>query len=470
MEFINRESELARINQALMRDESMLLILYGRRRIGKTRLIQAVNRTNDIYFTADQRERPLQIAAFSHAVAAYISDFSDVIYPDWETCLRVLASRISERTNGLSGTDDNGKRAIFIDEFPYLVKNSPDLPRVIQKLFDRREELAFHLVLCGSSQKMMHDLVIDSRAPLYGRANEIIRLSPMHIFWLKEILGCDTVQAVLEYSVWGGIPRYWELRIQEKGLKEAVISHIFSPQGALHEEALRLFLDDSRDTIQMASLIDLVASGAHRLSEIASRMNKPATHLNRPLQRLIDLGYLKREIPYGVSHRNAKRTLYKVADPFIAFYFKFVVPGKTLLELGHAERIFNELVRTGFPEHCSAIWEDLCRESVPELFSDKLFNKGCRWWGRTSSKTQAEIDIVAESHDGKEIVVGEVKWTGSVNVPSLCNELETKIKGIPVISGKKIRKALFLKYRPEYIPEGFLVFTPEEVVRGSKAG
>ena len=150
-------------------------------------------------------------------------------------------------------------------------------------------------------------------------------------------------------------------------MREAVIKHILDRNGVLHEEPVRLFLDDSRDTVQMSTLITIISSGVHRLSEIASRIGKPATHLNRPLQRLIDLGYLKREIPYGTSPLKAKRTLYKVADPFINFYFRYVVPDKTSLELGLAEMIYDKVVVPDFTEYCSGFWEEIPPHLEKEL-------------------------------------------------------------------------------------------------------
>ena len=434
----------------------MLLILYGRRRIGKTRLLQQIVSENDIYFIADQSETPIQIRAFAKIINRHITGFDTVIYPDWESFFLTLNERLRE------------KITIVIDEFPYLVKNAPELPSIIQKLFDRRSALSFHLFLCGSSQQMMHNLVVDSTSPLYGRADEIIKLLPMNISWLKETLGCSAIEAVEEYSIWGGIPRYWELRMQEHGMRQAIVKHILDRNGVLHEEPVRLFLDDSRGTVQMFTLISIISSGVHRLSEIASRMGKPATHLNRPLQRLIDLGYLKREIPYGSSPRNAKRTLYKVIDPFINFYFRYVVPDKTSLELGLAGEIYDKVVVPGFPEYCSGFWEDICRDSIPILFRDKLFSPGSRWWRTSKGIGQNEIDIVSSSKDGSEMIVAEVKWATTVNISSLCHELDRKIDSVPGASDKKIRKVLFLKSEPDYIPEGYSIFTTEDVIMAYK--
>jgi AAA+ ATPase superfamily predicted ATPase len=445
-----------RINHLLTQKESILLILFGRRRIGKTRLLQEIKTDDSIHFIADQSETPLQIEAFARIAGRHINGFDSAIYPDWESFLLTLNERLSKKTT------------IIIDEFPYLVKNAPELPSILQKLFDDRSKLSFHLVLCGSSQQMMQNLVVDSTSPLYGRANEIIKLLPMNIYWLKEALKCSWTEAVEEYCIWGGVPRYWDLRIQETGMKQAVIKHILDSNGLLHEEPVRLFLDDVRDTVQMSTLITIVSSGVHRLSEIASRIGKPATHLNRPLQRLIDLGYLKREIPYGTSPRNAKRTLYKVADPFINFYFRFVVPDKTSLELGLAEIIYDNVVVPDFAEYCSGFWEDICRASVPLLFRDKLFSPGSRWWRGSRPENQTEVDIVSSSKDGKEMIVAEVKWSASVNIASLCQNFERKINAIPGSGDKIIRKVLFLKNKPRYVPRGYYIFTPKEVILSYK--
>ena len=452
MDFINRIPELNRITHLLENKDSMLLILYGRRRLGKTRLLQQIKNDSVIYYIADQSEAPLQIAAFSRVAGRYIKGFDSAIYPDWESCFLTLNDRLNKRVT------------IIIDEFPYLVKNTPALPSIIQKLFDNLPELSFHLFLCGSSQQMMHNLVMDSTSPLYGRANEILKLSPLNIYWLKKAFNCSFTEAVEEYAVWGGVPRYWELRLQEVSMKDAIVKHILDRNGILHEEPVRLFLDDSRDTVQMSTLISLISSGMHRLSEIASRMGKPSTHLNRPLQRLIELEYIKREIPFGISPRKAKRSLYKVTEPFIRFYFSYVIPDKTSLEMGLAERIFEEVVAPGFSAYCSAFWEDLCRVSVPLLFRENLFAPGSRWWSGSGPDNQREIDIVSASKDKSELIIAEAKWASSVNIASICNDLENKIRFLPVKGKKKIHKALFLKKQPDYIPDGYSVFTPEDVI------
>ncbi|MBN2396267.1 MAG: ATP-binding protein [Candidatus Atribacteria bacterium] len=456
MKFLNRKKEIAGINKSLSFDEARLIVVYGRRRLGKTRLLQQIKGNKTLYFVADQREKTMQIESFVKTLSSRFSGFDSVKYPDWESVFYMLNQHSDE------------KFVLIIDEFPYLVKNAPELPSLFQKIFDSRDNLKYHLVVCGSSQQMMHKLVMDYTAPLYGRADIILKIGPMNIFWIKEALQCSYIEAVEEFSVWGGVPRYWEIREKEQSLKEAVINQLFDVNGLLYEEPFRLFLDDTNDIVQMSTIISIIASGANRLSEVASRIAKPSTHLNRPLNKLIELGYLKREIPFGLNDKNAKKTLYKINDPFISFYYKFVVPNKSAIEIGIGSRIFEEIVAPQLPMHYGSNWEELCRNSIPFLFPEKLFNPGKRCWGTNIHKQQSEIDIIASSNDGTELIIAEAKWSSNINVNALIQNLEKKVEGFQV-SGKvkKVHKVLFLKELPTKIKNDIIVFTPEQVINSS---
>ncbi len=452
MKFFNREKEINRLTKAMEADSFRLIVIYGRRRLGKTRLLQQIARKDDIYYIADQQESPIQIRSLAKQIALKIKDFDRVSYPDWESLLLALARWNKKR------------RTLIIDEFPYLVKNKPELPGILQKLIDDEQDIPFKLVLCGSSQQMMQRMVIDQSAPLYGRADEIIKINPMSIYWMKEALNCTNVSAIEEYSVWGGVPRYWEIRQQAGSFRDAILNQVFDMHGLLHEEPLRLFLDDTRDSVQMHSLISIIASGAHRLSEIGSRIGKPVTQLNRPLQRLIELGYIKREIPFGLSKRNTKKSLYQVADPFMHFYYKFVVTEKTTLELGYTEQIYNDVFQEGFSDYCSQIWEELCRRAIPKLMTNKLFSPGERWWGNDLLNNPSEIDIVSESRDKKDILLGEVKWSSTRNISAIMKKLNYKSQYLPFVKGKILHKVLFVKNKPARLPDDYIVFTPKEVI------
>ena len=382
MDFVNRISELGRLKTALQRQKHQLIILMGRRRIGKSRLIREVLRPGDMFALADQSDAALQRVYMASIAAKEIQGFNEMLYPTWDSLLSQL-NRMC-----LKGT------VVCLDEFPYLVKSAPELPSLIQRLTDNRDELNFHLVLCGSSQQMMSKLVFDQTAPLYGRADEILRLRPMPVNTLREFLSVDAVASVEEYAVWGGVPIYWEIRKQYGSLEESISTSLLNPLGVLHEEPARLFLDDLRTSFQVDSLLNVIGNGCHRLSEIAARLQKPATHLNHPLTTLIDLGFIRRDIPFGESIRTTKRTLYRISDPFLRFYFRYVTPNRSLLALDHTDGVVRQ-IRSGFALFVSAQWEQICRDSVHRIFPDTSWLPAQSWWGNDRFGKPLELDVVS---------------------------------------------------------------------------
>ena len=277
LHFMSRTRELAKLTRVLGSPDPSLVVIYGRRRCGKSTLLQHVAKETDIYFLADQQEAPLQIQSLAVETGRTIPGFGHVNYPSWEVLLSALQRQAKRGTT------------LILDEFPYLVQKSPELPSIIQKLIDNQQNKT-NIIICGSSQRMMHGLVLDGSAPLYGRAAEIIKIRPLEPGWIKEALPLNSIKAIEAYSVWGGVPRYWELaktyRNQEKACKELVLDR----DGILHSEPMRLLLDDMRGASQPHSLLSLIANGLNRLSEIAGRLGKPATSLTRPLANLIELG------------------------------------------------------------------------------------------------------------------------------------------------------------------------------------
>lgn len=159
---------------------------------------------------------------------------------------------------------------------------------------------------------MMYGLFLDSTAPLYGRADVIMKFMPIRLPYIQEALGFNATSAIEEYSVWGGVPRYWELRENNASLEDALWYNILSVNGTLYEEPIKLFQDDVKDVVKTSTIMSYVGSGASRLSEIASRCNEPATNLSRPLKKLIDLGFLEREVPFGVDEKVQKRAYTKL--------------------------------------------------------------------------------------------------------------------------------------------------------------
>jgi hypothetical protein len=267
----------------------------------------------------------------------------------------------------------------------------------VSKVADRKVTRRYNIILCGSAQQMMRSISLDPLAPLYGRSDELIRIRPLRPEWIPTYFQADPVRSVELYSVWGGVPRYWELQKSFAGVEEAVLYHVLDPDGVLYKEPELLFNDEWRTSLQAYSILALIGSGIYRISEIAARLEKPATHLSRAIQLLVELDYVRREVPYGVTERSSNKSLYKISDPFIALYFTFVVPHKNQLEYGLKDRVW-DLVRDRFNRHISGIWEELCRQGTPGLDAGSVaFNPGSRWWGRIAPRKELEIDLAVRS-------------------------------------------------------------------------
>ncbi len=385
----------------------------------------------DAYSLADERDAPLQIQALASELSRVVPEFDAARYPSWDALFTSLEARV-ERLN------------VVLDEFPYLVSSAPELPSVLQRHLDLPGPRRLRFVLCGSSQRMMQGLALDRSAPLFGRAQEIIRLAPLKPGWICDALGVRGAAAVEAWAVWGGVPRYWELASRYASLQESIRDLVLHRHGVLHDEPEGLLLDDMRSASQASSLLALVGAGCNRLSEIAARMGKPAGSLTRPLSNLIELGYLRKDTPFGEDERSSKRTLYRIDDPLLAFWFRFVQPARTLLQRDLLEPVEARLVE-GFPQHCAEAWEVLARESVPRLgIGGTAWGPASRWWG-SGPEGPREFDVVAESLDGESVLIGEAKWATRPDVARWRGELRARAAGAPFVRGRRILHALWVR-------------------------
>jgi AAA+ ATPase superfamily predicted ATPase len=294
---------------------------------------------------------------------------------------------------------------------------------------------------------MMHGLVLDARAPLYGRAREILRLEPLGVSWITPALRLrDPALAIESYATWGGVPRYWELAADFEDRAGALSALVLDPLGVLHREPDRLLLDDLQDVARSASILALIGQGCHRVTEIAARLQTPATSLSRPLVRLMDLGLIARDVPFGRSERDTKRTLYRLGDHFLAFWYRFVEPNRSRLAAGQLRAVAAEVWRA-WPSFLGGAWEQIARASVARLEIDgRRWRPASRWWGAATDRTPVEIDIVAESADDRRhVLVGEAKLTATAaEQRALAAELLRNAARCPELAGRRITAAVWV--------------------------
>ena len=457
MEFVDRKKEFERLQKSLRREKPQFIVVYGRRRIGKSTLIKKVMdfSRGDIYFLADKTSEPSQRQLISATIDMTIEGFATANYPTWESLLLSLNRSIDHRIT------------VCLDEFPYLVKSCPALPSIIQKLLDDKK-LKYDLIICGSSQQMMQGFVLDSKEPLYGRADEIIKMKPIAPAFVSQALRCDAAQAVREYAVWGGVPRYWELRENYDSLYDAIEHLLLTSEGTLYDEPSKLLYDEMRDTVQASSILSFIGNGANKLSEIAARAEKQATDITPHLSRLKELGFINKEIPFGESEKKSKKGLYHISDPLLRFHYRYVIPYRSLIELGNSQAVLN-VFKNGENDYVSRTWEELCRNHITAHGLDGImYQMASRWWGSyyNEEKQQylpVELDVVAESFDGKHLFLGECKWQEHIDAKEELSRLQTIVKGFPFTKDHEIHLGLFLKEIPQN-PEVATIYYPENIM------
>jgi AAA+ ATPase superfamily predicted ATPase len=453
--FLDRSEELARLRALFARRDRGVGVLYGRRRCGKSRLLlEALPARRAIYYVADDREGALQRAALATEMGRLLPGFARVTYPDWDA---LLARAWAEAPPGT---------VLAIDEFPALVSVAPEIPSLLQRYIDRSHSGGPHLVLAGSSQRMMQGLILDRAAPLYGRATEMLKVEPLPCGWIRKALHLRDAQAAVEaFAIWGGVPRYWELAADFLNQEAAVQALVLSPLGVLYDEPTRLLLDDLRDLTQAASILSLIGQGCHRLSEIAGRLGKPATSLSRPLDRLLELGLVRRDVPFGASLRDSKRSLYRIADPFLRFWFRFVEPNRSRLEARQIPLVTRE-IRTQCAHHVAGVWEDLVRTSIPRRrYFNRTWGEARSWWGPDQDRSPMELDLVAESTDGTALLLGEVKWMAAPALRHPWVALERKADRLALTEGKQVFLGVWTPSGSGRFGRGVGHFGPQEVLQ-----
>ena len=460
MRFVNRHNELARLDRMAASEEGGLVVVYGRRRVGKTRLLlEWVKKHQGLYTVADQSVTELQRRYFAEALAGRLPGFADVEYRDW----RSLLSRAAREAQAAGW-----RGPLVLDELPYLVLASPELPSVLQRWIDHEaREARLRVAIAGSSQRMMQGFVLSGDAPLFGRAREILEIQPLSPIYLREVFGAeDGVRLTDLHAAWGGIPRYWELaRDIGSDVEDQIEQLVLDPLGPLQREPDRLLLEEIPSALEARPLLDAIGAGAHRVSEIAGRLGRPATSMARPLDRLLDLGLVRRELPFGESERGGKRALYKIADPFFRLWFRVVAPHRAQLASG-APAARRQLLARYWDGLRAQSWEDLCRQQVPKAAGGMPAQWGpwgpaARWW----HGNQPEWDVVSESIDGQRVLIGEVKWSDRpfdrADLVPLLRDLAAKpAPPLPGrLSGTQLVRALFV---PEIVGNPNLVSARQE--------
>lgn len=435
--FIGRQSELAELNELYFSDRFQCVIIYGRRRVGKTTLIsEFIKDKPSLFFAAKENNSASMREEFCSKMYGAL-DVPDVgMLDSWQSVFQFL------------GKETKDKRLVLvIDEFPYLARADKEIKSVLQNVIDHcLKETKLFLILCGSQVSFMEKEVLGYNSPLYGRRTAQIKVEPFSFLECKEFFPHYTIEEQIEaYCVLGGIPLYLSQFSDKLTIEENIKKNILKRYSYLYEEPKNLLKQELREPMNYNSIIEAIATGATTLNNIVGKSKITADHCSRYLKTLIDLLLVEREIPVGEAV-TSRRGIYKIQDLFFKFWYSFVFPNSSELELGMVDDIYEEEILPGLSKYYGQAFEVICHQHfVNELKNHRLpfrFSKIGRWWGNNPVlKQQEEIDLYAEGKEG--VYLGECKWRNEATDKKVLDNL--KRRGDELFSDKNKVYVLYSK-------------------------
>ncbi|MFO8109194.1 MAG: ATP-binding protein [Thermoplasmata archaeon] len=414
--FVNRKNELSSLKNHHAREGFEFIVITGRRRVGKTRLLQEFSKGKKcIFLMCEERKWRYNLDKFNRI----IGDFFNIPTPNFKSfrdCFEYIAN--------------DEKTIVIIDEFSYLMKNK-DIIGEFQGIVDEILSDKDHtLILSGSAVSMMKKSVLSQRSPLYGRTTAQLNLRPLKFSHLSEwFQGVDMEDIIKIFGVADSIPKYLEF-FKGKNVNSEIKQNLFSPDAFLFREAKMLLEEELREPETYYQILEAISFGHTRTTDIANHSYMEAKNVSSYLNILEDLGFVEKEISILDSRR--KRGLYKIKDNYFKFWFRFVSPYFTEIENWQGQGAINEFNRS-FDRYLGSVFEDVCREL---LRTSGRWHKLGRWWYK-----EDEIDIVGLNEREDTILFGECKWSKKKVGLNLLDEL--KEKSVKVRWKNETRKEVF---------------------------
>lgn len=422
-QFIDRKKELHTLEQEYHRQDASFVVIYGRRRIGKTALINEFCKGKKaLFFLATEENEYGNLNSFKNEVSDFFENalLKSAVLDRWEPVFDIIAENC----------DSSERLILAIDEFQYLGKANPAFPSILMKLWDQKLKAKnIMLILSGSLIHMMTSQVLSYDSPLYGRRTAQMKMGQIPFEYYKEFMpSLPKEELILYYSVTGGVPKYIELFQQSESIYQAIKQNIMSRNAFLYAEPEFLLQKEVTEIGSYFSVLKAIAAGNHKLSKISTVMNLKQTSLSKYLNVLAELDIINREVPITEENpEKSKKGLYFIKDNFIKFWFQFIYPYKGLLEADRDEYVLQKIQNNFLDNHVSYVYEDICRQKVWNLTNHTIsFNRVGRWWGNGD----AEIDIVAYDSMGNDILFGECKYSAAPKGMDVLKNLKEKTHNV----------------------------------------
>lgn len=455
MKFIGRKRELQALEHFYNTPEAGLMILFGRRRVGKTsllthfienqRLVHNQEVTGGFYWMATTHNEAYQLRDFSQALIRFDPRFHtvpspDFTFPDWEAAFNHLADAVSQMDT---------PQLVVIDEFTYLVRNNPALTSLIQKLWDHRLSKIdrLRLVLTGSLVGMMEREVISYQAPLYGRATSLLRLRPLPYASLIELFPDRAAdERVAIYAATGGVPAYLNLFTRTGSFVTALQRECLIPGSIMLGDPAVMLHEQLKEPQSFESILSSMANGYHKWGEIAKMAGVTETSLGHYLRILEELELIERRDPI-FANPEGKKGQYYIRDHFMQFYYRFLVPHLSKIDRGYLDVVVDQIYQDLRSFIGTYVFEELCREwtlaagAAGQLSFDPE-DVGSYWQQYRGQGVQ--LDVVAVNQRQKKLLIGECKWGKDTISRSILTDLIQRSQRMPQVSeGWQVQYALF---------------------------
>ena len=423
--FYGRASELKKLDEMYKSGNFECAVIYGRRRVGKTTLIQEfIKGKKAVYFVAREASSQINLSIFSGDVYSVTDKghAGNSFFSDWERAFDYIG-----------GIAKDERIILAIDEYPYLAQNYRPISSIIQAHIDGKlKSSKLFLILCGSSMSFMENQVLGYKSPLYGRRTAQFKITPFNYFDSLPFFEGEAFskpdKAVL-YGMTGGIPEYLSKIDRGKSVKNNIVDLFLTVSGHLFEEPGNLIKQELREPSTYNGIIEAIAHGASRLNEIATKCGMESNKCAKYMTSLQSLGIIKKEMP--VTENRSKKSIYILDDYMFRFWYRFVFPHMSAVVAELGENIYTHEVEPHLNTYMGFIFEEICKQyMLMQMKNNNLpipLGKIGKWWGNNPKlKRQEEIDILIL--DGNSAIFGECKWTNALTDADVLNDLREQSK------------------------------------------
>ena len=424
---VGREEELDSLERLYRKKGFQMVVLYGRRRVGKTTLLDEFSKGKPaLYFTAQVQSSAMNLRSFSQAIYRFFDlPVSTGSFATWSDAFSFIANSSKNMDNPL----------LFVfDEFPYAAESEPSLPSALQIAIDHEfKSTNTRIILSGSNEGFMESKVLGAKSPPYGRRTAQIKLQPFdYLDAARMIPSATEVQRIEYYAAFGGTP-YYLAQIDEDASFEKNVEYLFfNKAGLLYEEPMMLLRQELREPASYNSVLSAIASGATAPKRIAETAGIEQASVGKYLKTLEGLSFIERIVPFGENPEKSRKALYVVRDPFFAYWYRFVSPNVGAIENG-AGQAAAQATAFGdvFSTYVGKRFEDICLQWLARQNRAArlpfLASSFGRWWGTDPAvREQADIDVIAADKRSGKILLGECKWRSSFNETEALEKLEAR--------------------------------------------